>query len=356
MANRTNVFFAAESLSAGNGGICRVARLVARVLNDELGASHVNALSLSDAESADDLGLPIDTAKKSRARFVYKVHGAALTHSHFIYDFLGMARAHCRFPYLRKPFMSWMHGIDVWERAPPHRIHWARRANSLITNSAYTCERAGRLHGNFARAKVCWLATESDDAPTLAPQTNAPPTVLIVGRLDQDRDKGHGTLIDCWPVVLASVPDARLVIVGRGSAAESLESKAAASSAASRIEFWGFVPEENMEAVWAEATLFALVSRTEGFGLVYIEAMRHGVPVVASVHDAAPEINLENETGYNVNLCKPDELPERIIYLLRNRDIAARLGGNGRRRWAEHFCYSAFRERFVPLLREFLVA
>lgn len=327
---------------------------MARVLNDELGASHISALSLSDRIPADDLGLSVYTAGGSRGRFVYKVHGAALTHSHFIYDFLGTARAHCRLPRLRKPFMSWIHGIDVWERASQHRIQWARRSDSLIANSAYTCERADRLHGNFARAKVCWLATESTAVPKAAPRTDAPPTVLIVGRLEQHRDKGHGALIDCWPKVLAGVPDARLVIVGRGPAAESLKSRAAGSSAASKIEFRGFVPEENMEAVWAEASLFALVSRTEGFGLVYIEAMRHGVPVVASVHDAAPEINLDNETGYNVNLEKPDELPERIIYLLRNRDIATSLGDNGQRRWAEHFHYGAFKKRFAPLLHEFL--
>ena len=59
------------------------------------------------------------------------------------------------------------------------------------------------------------------------------------------------------------------------------------------IEFRGFVPDEQIEDVWASATLFAMPGVMEGFGLVYIEAMRHGLPVIASVHDAAPEINLD---------------------------------------------------------------
>jgi phosphatidylinositol alpha-1,6-mannosyltransferase len=72
------------------------------------------------------------------------------------------------------------------------------------------------------------------------------------------------------------------------------------------------------------------------------------------MHDAAPEVVLDGRTGYTVNLDKPDELPERIIHLLKNRDTAKQLGINGQRRWAEDFCYSAFRDRFEPLLREFL--
>jgi hypothetical protein len=56
----------------------------------------------------------------------------------------------------------------------------------------------------------------------------------------------------------------------------------------------------------------------------------------------------------NVNLDKPVELPERLIHLLRNPDHVANLGANGQKRWAEHFRYTSFRDRFRPLLREFL--
>jgi len=59
-------------------------------------------------------------------------------------------------------------------------------------------------------------------------------------------------------------------------------------------------------------------------------------------------------TGYNVDLDKPEELPERIIYLLKDRDRAAALGRQGQQRWREHFTYTAFKQRFLPLLRGFL--
>ena len=73
-----------------------------------------------------------------------------------------------------------------------------------------------------------------------------------------------------------------------------------------------------------------------------------------SVHDAAPEINLDGRTGFNVDLDKAGELQERLIQLLTNPRQAEALGRAGQERWAEHFRYRAFRARFAPLLWAFL--
>ena len=346
-----------ESLAAGNGGICRVARLMARVVGEEVQAARLTAraLSLSDYQPSADLMLPASVACCARSRYVWAVQNAALNHSHFIYDFVGMARAHCRFPLLRRPFLTWMHGIEFWEGTRSDRIVWAKRADVLVSNSAYTRDRAERAFGGFSHARVCWLATETDDPPPLRTSASGPPTVLLMGRFDAGGGyKGHRELVQCWPKVVSAVPDARLVFVGRGPGMPVIQQLAAQSTVSSQIEFRGFVPEEELEAVWSEASVFAMPSRGEGFGLVYIEAMRHGIPVVASVHDAAPEVNLEGVTGFNVNLDNPEELPDRLIFLLKNPDRAAEMGRNGRERWHQHFRYSCFRERFLPILREFL--
>ncbi|MCZ6691441.1 MAG: glycosyltransferase family 4 protein [Planctomycetota bacterium] len=350
------VFLACESTLAGGGGISRVARLVGRVLGEEQsrGALEASALALSDDVPGSDLGLPVEAARRSRMSFVYRVHKAALTHSHFIYDFVGMARAHCRLPLLRRPFMTFLCGIDVWEGTRPDRVRVARRSDFLVSISEYTRQRAERAHGGFSRARVCWPGTESDDPPATRRRQDGPPSVLILGRVVEGRDKGHAALIDCWPEVVKAVPEARLVVVGGGSGLGVVRSQANGSPMAASIDVRGFVPEDRIESVWTDSSVFAMPSRGEGFGLVYIEAMRHGLPVIGSTHDAAPEINLEGETGYNVNLDRPGELADRIIRLLRDRELAERLGKVGHQRWQEHFRYSAFRDRFLPILREFL--
>jgi phosphatidylinositol alpha-1,6-mannosyltransferase len=350
------VLLAAQSLVAGNGGICRVARLMAKVLCelDRSGDVAADGLTLGDATPPADLTLPVRAVRDSRARFVFECHRVAATHSHYLFDFLGMARANPRLPGFRRPALCYIHGIEVWEGTPTNRTKTARRMTDLVANSAYTRDRADRVHGGFARATVCWLATETDDPVPVVARRTGPPTVLIVARTDELAYKGHRELIDCWPRVVGAVPDARLVVVGSGPGSDTLRSRAAATSAAERIEFRGFVPEERMADIWAESTVFAMPSRGEGFGLVYIEAMRHGLPVIAAIHDAAPEINLDGVTGYNVDLGRPDELGDRIVQLLRDEPLRARLGNAGRRRWAEHFRYSAFRTRFLPILAAFL--
>jgi phosphatidylinositol alpha-1,6-mannosyltransferase len=347
---------AVTSLAAGHGGIARVARLMGRALAGEVarGDLRLRAIGLNDATAYSDLGFDLVAARGSRLRFAAAVQTAALRSTHFAYDSLAMVRAHNRLPAFKRPLLAWVHGIEVWEDAPSDRLTASRLADVLVANSLYTRERAERAHGGFARARVCWLGTETDALPALPARADGRPTVLVVGRLECGRDKGHRALVDSWPAVVAAVPDARLVIAGAGTDFDALRAHAAASRAAGRIEMRGFVAEREIEPLWAEASAFAMPSRGEGFGLVYIEAMRHAVPVIASVHDAAPEINLDGETGYNVDLARPGELADRIVHLLRDRDCAARLGANGRRRWECHFRFSAFRDRFLPLVAELL--
>jgi phosphatidyl-myo-inositol dimannoside synthase len=114
------------------------------------------------------------------------------------------------------------------------------------------------------------------------------------------------------------------------------------------------VSEAELAARYGRATAFALPSRGEGFGLVYIEAMRHGLPVIASVHDAGAEIVEDRRTGLLANLDRPGDLAEKLCVLLDRPDEARRLGEAGRERWRREFTYEAFRGRFRGVMVEFL--
>lgn len=355
MPAKPRVLLAAERFAAGNSGIARVARLMARVLAEEAraGILEVEALSLTDAEPPPGLDLPVTVCGGSRLKFVSQMWRAGFRCSHLVFDFLGMCRARGAFPH--RPALVWIHGIEVWQDARADRLRAARGAEFLLCNSHYTRTRADRLHAGFARAHVCWLATEEDEPPPTKTAPPGPPSVLIVGRLDAGGGyKGHVELIRCWPQVAAAVPGARLAIAGDGLGRAALQEMAAASACADQIDFKGFVPEKEMANAWGEANVFAMPSRGEGFGLVYIEAMRQGLPVVASVHDAAQEINIDGRTGFNVDLDKAGELPARLIHLLKDPDAGRSMGEAGRAHWQKHFSYSRFRDRFKPLFLQFL--
>lgn len=350
-ANRTRILLAAACLSAGAGGISRVARLTARVLVDE-NLPHTT-LSLFDREPvASGAGRAL-TARSSRPIFAAHCFAESWSHSHAIYDQAGIARARSFARPGQYPFAVWMHGLEVWQNLSAPRLSALRAARLRLVNSQFTLDRFHHLHGETLETRICWLATESDEAAPRDPYV--PTNVLILSRIDPGEGyKGHAELIAAWPKVVAAAPGARLLIAGGGSGVAALRDLVGASPAAASIDMLGHVPEAELDALWARTRVFAMPSRGEGFGLVYIEAMRHAIPVLASVHDAGAEVNIDGETGFNIDLDREGDLAEKLIALLRDPDLSARLGGAGQARWRTHFTYSAFRRRFAPLLKDFV--
>jgi phosphatidylinositol alpha-1,6-mannosyltransferase len=178
---------------------------------------------------------------------------------------------------------------------------------------------------------------------------------MIIGRLDPANYKGHDDLVAIWPAVCRVYPQAELHIVGTGSYASALKKHIDASEAADKIIMRGFVPEADMDALWADTAVFAMPSRGEGFGLVYIEAMRHGVPVVASTADAAQEICRHGVTGLNIAAGDREALLQALLNLLGHSEQRLRLGQSAREHWATHFAYSSFRDRWRTSLYDFVL-
>jgi phosphatidylinositol alpha-1,6-mannosyltransferase len=343
---------AADSLAQTASGIARVARLMARVIAEEAAQGRIEAEALVlRGDEGSDLGLRVTTASGSRLRFVTAVHRAALVPSYFVYDFTGIARAHPRLPGLARPYLTWIHGIEVWEGAEEKRVARARTARILLANSAYTVARARALHGGLEHAQVCWLATESDQ-PAARPSAPRSPTIAILARLDDGGGyKGHRELIACWHEVVARVPGAKLQIVGDGPGRAVIERWVAASPARAEIELKGLVSEDELSRVLDACSALAMPSRGEGFGLAYVEAMRHGVPVIGSVHDAAREVNADGVTGFNVDLDRPGELGARVVQVLSEPALGRALGQGALQRWQDEMRFARFAERFRPLLR-----
>ncbi|MBB4200282.1 hypothetical protein CCR94_08320 [Rhodoblastus sphagnicola] len=343
------IVLGAATLTAGRGGIARVARMTARALTD-LGAQ-ITPVSYLDRAPLDVAGAAVACAGGDKLRFAALTCLKAIGREGFVYDSAGIARAHPSLIARGRGCVVWMHGIEVWENLRPDHHAVLRRARLVLVNSHYTLNRFQKLHGALPQARVCWLATEDDAAGEPASRSAGPLTVLALSRLDVgDVYKGHDALIAAWPRVLAAAPNARLVIAGDGGGRPALEARARALGLGDRIEFTGFVAEAALPALWARADVFAMPSRKEGFGLVYVEAMRQGVPVVASVHDAGGEVNVDGETGFNVDLGESEMLASRLIALLTDADLRRRCGDAGRRRWRAHFCYPRFLERIGALL------
>jgi phosphatidylinositol alpha-1,6-mannosyltransferase len=274
--------------------------------------------------------------------------------THVIYDFAGTARAHPNIPFLQRPYAVWIHGCEVWPGAPQKYLQAIRGASLVLANSAYTLRRAGAVFPTGIDVKICPLGTLDDSSPATVGPSNGPPTVMLLGRADELFAKGHDILISIWPRIVSAVPDARLLLVGGGSTLDKVRDLAAASPARERIEVVGFVQEAHLERYWKRATVFAMLGFAEGFGLVYVEAMRHGLPVIASTDDAAQEVNVDGVTGFNIARSDTNRLAEVLIALLRDRDAARRLGASGHACWRRKYAFSAFSQRLRASTAEFL--
>ena len=347
------VFLGAAYLGAGMGGISRVARLTARTLAES--GCQTGLLSLLDEQPTEFPGRATHSVARGKASFVAQCQLAALRYRHFIYDQAGLGRGHPSVFPLRRPLAVWMHGIEIWEALRPDARAVLERADMRFINSEFSLQRYRELHGDNRDVSVCWLATEEDEPPGAGCSFEGPPTALLLARVDEIAGfKGHAEIIEVWPEVIAAVPDARLVFAGGGAGVDRLREAVALSPVADSIDVKGFVPEGDLPELFRSAHAFVMPSRKEGFGLVYIEAMRYGLPVIASIHDAGQEVNVDGETGYNVDLDKADTLKDALIALLANTDHAAAMGRAGQARWAANFRFRAFVERFQPLVADFV--
>lgn len=342
-------FLGGAVLEPGRGGIARVARMTARALIEEGAVTRM--ATLLDSQSFDVAGQSSRSCGGSKLRFAVRCHAEALRADRAIYDAVGPARAQPRLPGLRRPYGVWIHGVEVWDSLSAERERALKAADFVLVNSQFTLDRFQELHFQLDNAHVCRLATEEDVAPKLPDAPSGPPTALLIGRSDKNNfRKGHAEVITAWEYVVDSIPEAELLLVGGGDGLDMLRELVAASPASNRIRVMGFVPEEEMPNLWARSDAFVQPSWKEGFGLVYIEAMRHGLPVIASRQDAGQEVNVDGETGYNVDLVDKVALAERIVELLSDQERAIRMGDAGRARWEEHFRFSVFRERLAHIL------
>lgn len=250
------------------------------------------------------------------------------------------------------------HGVEVWEELSPMRKRGLRRASLVLAPSKATAEFLVSLQGvKKERIRVLPWALDPDfEVKTGAKVPAGFPAgrvVLAVGRwLANERYKGMDTLILALPRLLQHWPDLQLVIVGTGDDREWLENIARDSGVQRHVHFLTGLNYAELSATYAAAEIFALPSRGEGFGFVYLEAMAHGKPVIGGAHGGAPEVIQDGVTGYVVQHGDTVQLATSIDALLSNPDTARQMGLKGRERVDREFRFSTFAKSFKKMLRE----
>ncbi len=247
-------------------------------------------------------------------------------------------------------------GIEAWKKHDWLTRAMLRRVNLYLSISNYTWQRAVSYNPKLAglSQSTVYLGLGSPvDLPVPAPQRQ--PLVLMLSRLEAREDyKGHRELINAWSLVRKQVPDAQLWIAGDGDLRPALERMVAERNLQNNIRFFGRVSEEQKQALLEQCHCLAMPSRGEGFGLVYLEAMRMGRPCLVSDCDAGREVVNPPEAGLAVNPDDPNALADAIRRLLTPGPEWDAWSQNARRRYEQNFTAAHFQQRLINALEPFL--
>jgi phosphatidyl-myo-inositol dimannoside synthase len=334
---------------AGRDGISRLARLVCRVFDRVTAIALHEPASMTRFERAEVRGCDGRTSRFVAA--AVRAAASADAGTIVITIHLHLSPAALAFTARGASLTTMLCGVEAWKP-----LTWIQRAaidrtDRLIAISAHTRDRFRAANPQFTgrAVDVCHLGIE--DA-TVAPAASdlRPPTGLIVGRMAGDeRYKGHDPLLDVWPDVVRALPDATLRIVGDGDDRPRLEHKARTLGLNGRVVFLGRVDDESLAREYERCTAFVMPSRDEGFGFVFVEAMRAARACIAS-RGAAEEIVEDGVSGLVVDATDRAQLTRSVVRLLGDRAEADRMGVRGRERFARDFTDAHFRERLMALV------
>ena len=363
MVDRTCVLSA--STFSQEGGIQRVTRMLLRCLRETWPEVGIDLFSLHDHNTLAASRVLLAEMKAGALRFApcnsfrAKYSLGALRNLVVTRPSLVISdHAHLNvIPWLARPltnfrWVSLVHYAELPSLGPMRR-QALQGSDLVIAVSEFTARETRRLLAqDCPPLVVCHLGlnleyvASANARKTIVPQLLGRRNVLIVGRMaDQDRDKGHEALLRSLPTVAEHVPDVQLVIVGRGGDEARLRRLATQLEVEPFVHFAGRVPDHELPAYYDAADVFAMPSYAEGFGLVYLEAMYHRIPCIAGNRDGAKEVVLDGETGLLVEPGNVTQLQEALLRLLLDRDLARRLGANGRDRLDQYFTCEEFSKR-----------
>lgn len=203
--------------------------------------------------------------------------------------------------------------------------------NRMVCVSQESAARTAREGVARSRIRTIWNGVDTAVHEGHGPVSTGP--IVFVGRLS--REKNVAVLLRALPLLLERRPATRLIIAGDGPCRSELERLTEDLSLTACVTFVGEVPTPTH--VMRNASLFVLPSLSEGLPITVLEAMAHGLPVVATSVGGVAEVVVDGETGFLVRSGHEKELAAAILKVLGDPCQARQLGRAGRARIETHF-------------------
>jgi phosphatidyl-myo-inositol dimannoside synthase len=333
----------------GLGGIQEASRQVVCALQNILARRGWSAsyLGLNDPTGPQilrvaDRSISFRGYKRSKVRFALRALLLATKAPRIViaaHPNLAVPARWMKYLYPRLKMVVLCHGVEVWERLPTHRREALQAADMILAPSTYTAEKLASLQGIASdkirvlpwpiNTEMLRMSDTPSDLPLPAGFPGAP-VILTVGRWSAaERYKGADDLIRAMPQLLVSFPGLHLVLVGGGDDLPRLKEIAAELRIGVSVRFLERISREQLAACYAHAEVFALPSTGEGFGIVFLEAMAFGLPVIGAAAGGVIDIVEDGMNGLLVPGKEPATLIRALDQLLRDPGLRSTLGKRG---------------------------
>jgi glycosyltransferase involved in cell wall biosynthesis len=264
---------------------------------------------------------------------------------------------------LKIPCVTSIHGSDIFGLSSA----LFKAFNTIVIRNSDVCTANSKATAGIARKlgrndniKILPMGVDTDnfqkthDIDSLKRKYKIKgPAILFVGRLIDW--KGTAYLIEAMPEILLRFPTAKALIIGSGPLKENLLSLADSLALQEHVIFIGEVSHQELVPFYSMADIFVLPSivnekrETEGLGVVLLEAIACGLPVIGSDVGGIPDIIRNNETGL---LCKQkdaQDLSTKIVRLLENRSLQEKFVNNGLQLVKQNFSWEVVADRFIEV-------
>jgi glycosyltransferase involved in cell wall biosynthesis len=225
------------------------------------------------------------------------------------------------------PYWAVAHGIEAWNIQNPALQTALHHADRILAVSSYTRDRLLKEQ-NLDPSKISLLPNTFDpnrfkisDKPThllerygLKPEQ---PIILTVNRLSLSESyKGYDKVLEALPQIRQVIPNVHYIIVGKGDARPQIEQLIRERQLQDCVTLAGFIPDAELCDYYNLCDLFAMPSKLEGFGIVYLEALACGKPALGGNQDGAIDALCHGQLGALVNPHDTGEIAKTIIQIL----------------------------------------
>ncbi len=221
------------------------------------------------------------------------------------------------------PYWAVAHGIDAWDIENPNLIRALQHADRILAGSNYTRDRLLNEQDLDPEKVVLLSNTFDSDRFQIGCKPNyllkrhqlkpKQPIILTVARLAGDeRYKGYDQILQALPKIRHHIPDIHYVLAGKGSDRPRIEQLITQLNLQDCVTLAGFVPDEELCDYYNLCDVFAMPSKGEGFGIVYLEALACGKPTIGGNQDGAIDALCQGELGALVD---PNDI-DAIAYTL----------------------------------------